>query len=515
MSIKKYISQFWSTVFKDAPFINALMDAIILRNNQLDTSLATLEKDLSRYTLDVYRKEQWLFVTYDESDLNSDIMTFNQTTILFDGSRTFGSRGTEMRFSLPVDPNLKNIPFILSSPYNPEIVLQSGIDYVIENGFIYFTSNPFLMNFSKRFIETSATPVMGIAMWFYNSDRDYQDLQHIFADPVKVAVESDRYFKNVVNDIWNLRIEGGTICNVNSLINHITDCDTPRDEELVTKIFTEGGRKWVSTATHLYSAPEAVEVMYEEGETISPCQPLFDSVKIYTGLDNIPKAEFPAMHLGEGFVGTDFPGGITIENEDYPFPPRKVLIYDNGGHALVEDISALYYDYLIDKLNGYIIDLLVDDATADYVLVDSYWDLPFRGQPESVIAFKNYLASIQASKGVPGIADIAVTNNMGKVPATINLFKEYQRNILRNNTFFLVINTNLIPTGVDPSIFLTYIKYTIPAYTTLLTYMGSESTVSYTASNIDDSVEAFYMADVSATYETSNISERLDRKGSY
>jgi hypothetical protein len=515
MSIKNHISTFWSTVFKDAPFINALMDATILRNNQLATSLATLENDLSRYTLDVYRKEQWLFVTYSEADLNSDVMTFNQTDILFDGSRSFGTRGTETRFSLPIDPSLKNIPFILSSPYNPEIVLQVNIDYRIEGSFIYFNSNPFTAGFNSRVVEGAAGPTTGIAMWFYNSDKDYKDLQYIFAEPVKVSAQSDRYFKNVVNSIWNLRIEGGTICNVTSLLNNITDCDTPRTAEAVRDIFTEGGRKWVRTDTHLYSAPEAATVMYSIGDMIEPCQPLFDAVKIYTGLDDISKAEFPAMHLGEGFVGTDFPGGITIENEDYPFPSKKLLIYDEQGAALVEDISVLYYNYLINRVNGYIIDLLVTDTEIPYTLIDSYWDLPFRGQEASVIDFKNYIAGIQAQVSGAGIADIAISNNLGQVPTTINLFKEYQKNIFRNNAFFLVINTSLIPEGVDPSIFLTYVKYTIPAYTTMLTFMGSESTVSYTASNINESLDVFYVADVAGTYETSNISERLDRKDSY
>lgn len=515
MTIKNYISKFWSTVFNDAPFINALMNATILRNNQLDYSLASLEKDLSRHTVDVYRKEQWLFVTYAPSHLNSDIMAFNQTEILFDGTRRFGSRGTETRFTLPVDPSLKNIPFIMSSPYNAGIVLQNNIDYFIGDGFIYFTNNPFNMGFDSRFIETSAGPITGIAMWFYNSDKDYKDLQYLFADPVKVSAESDRYFKNVVNDIWDLRVEGGTICNVTSLLNHITDCDTPKVAEVIRKIFTEGGRNWVQTDTNLYSAPEASSVMYAEGDMIVPCESLFDAVKVYSGLDEISASEFPAMHLGEGFIGTDFPGGITIENADYPFPQKKVLIYDNVGHALVEDISALYYTYLISKVNGYIIDLLVDDDTVDYTMVDSYWDLPFRGQPLSVTAFKNYIAGIQASKSMPGIADIAVLQNMNQIPATINLFKEYRKNIFRNNAFFLVINTDLIPEGVDPSIFLTYVKYTIPAYTTMLTYLGSESTVSYTTSNVSESVDAFYVADVSGTYETSNISELLDRKGSY
>jgi hypothetical protein len=516
-TIKNYISKFWTQVFNDAPFINELIDATMLMNNGLDISLAEMNSDLNRRTMSVYRKKQWLFVTYKETDLNTDIMEFNQTEVFFNGEYQFGSRGAEFRFALPIDPSIKRAPFILSSPFNASVVLQDGIDYTVDSrrGFIFFKENPFEMSFEKRFVDTVASPVMGIGIWLYNLDEDAKDLQNIYADPVKVAVKTNDYFKRIVNVIWDLRIEGGSICNVTELVCALTDCDLPREEEIVTKIFTEGGRNWIATATHVYSAPAAAEVLYAVGDTLKVCQPAFDAVKVYTGLEDIPESEFPAMHLGESFVGTDFPGGIMIENKDFPFPGKKVLIYDQDGHCLVEDIADLAYIYWVDKVRGYIIDLLVDDASVNYTLVDAYWDLPFFGQPLTVEAFKNYLVSVGAEKNIDGLAEICIANNGGLVPPTINLFKEYQSNIFRNNAFFLVINTNLIPSGVDPSLFLTYIKYTIPAYTTMLTFLGSESTVSYVTSNISEQVDVFYVADVSDTYDAANISTRTDRKDSY
>jgi hypothetical protein len=512
--LERYISKFWTQVFNDSVFIDNLLNGLEDRYAQTEQDISVLNNALSRYTIDVYRKQLWLFTTYTESQMNQDAMTFDQEDIFFNGVYQFGD-STHTFFTLPIDSSIKKIPFITSSPVNPEIILQENVDYMVnyEQNLIFFRDNPFNMNFNKRFVESSDDPDLGIALWLYHADKDYNDIDDIYAKTVKLNVQSSEYFKRIVNAIWDLRVEGGTLNNVNKLLTSTIDADFITTGGELTKIFSEGDREWVEISGKLYSAPSGTEVLPNIGDTILDGQMIWGGVQIFTGLDDIDFDSFPALQLGPNFIGNEFTGGVLVENVEYPFPDQEllVLVSDEDSFYLVEDLSETALTYLAEGVDGFIIDLLVTDTDADYQVISTRRDLPYKGREDTVEAFKQYLLGQYVVQGAD-ITEAIIRDNHGQVPETINLFKEYQQRAFKNNAFFVSIDTNLIPSGVDPGMFLSYIKFTVPAYTTLLTFLSSSSTVNYSTSNISEAVDAFHVVDVVEDYAGENITDNVNRK---
>jgi len=496
--LEQYISKFWTQIFTDSLFINALLSGTEDMYDQQTLDTATLYNALSRHTIDVYRKQKWIYVTYDEDDMNQDAMQFNQEAVYFNGLYNFGDR-LHNYFTFPIDSNIEKIPFIMSGPKNPEIVLESNVDYYVDNdrNLIFFRDNPFNMGFDKRFIDTSGEPILGISMWFFGANKDFKDVEDIYGEVVRIGGDSSEYFKKIVNDIWDLRVEGGTINNVNKLLCHSVDTDFITTGGTYTRTFTEGGRIWAEIGSNLYSAPTGVSITKDILDTITDGEMIFDSVQVFTGRDDIPYSSFPA-------------------NIDYPFPSAEdnILVSDGTGYFYVEDISATAYTYLADNVSGFIIDLLVSDATLTYTFVTSRGgSLPFKGRDSTVLAFNNHLLGLSASLG-RDLTDIIIEDNNNKVPDTINLFTEYQQRAFLNNAFFVTLSTEYVPDNIDPAVFLTYIKFTIPAYTTMLTFMEAGSTLTYNASNISETVEAFHTQGVSDSYSSTNITDNVTRKTS-
>ena len=510
--LEQYINKFWIQVFKDSVFINKLLLGTEDTYDQQEMNIQTLNNALSRYTIDVFRPQKWLFVTYDEVQMNLDAMLFDQEDVYFNGLYDFGDRLHNF-FTLPIHPSIKKIPFIMSSPVNPEVILQENVDYMVnyDRNLIFFRDNPFIRGFEQRFLDSIDDPELGIGLWFYKVNQDYNDVNDIYAETIKLNVESSEYFKKIVNAIWDLRVEGGTIDNVNNLLISAVNADFIHTGGRYTREWVEGSRQWVQIGDNVYSAPENTGIIPDVNDDIIDGQMIWDSVQIFTGLDTIPYEAFPALHLSQNFIGSEFTDGVMVENIEHPFPSQETLILTNIGEYLIQDISELAYTYLINKQVGFVFDLLVIDPNADYQAVTARWDLPFFGRPATVEAFKNYIFSIAAAEG-KDLTDVIIEDNNGKVPDTINLFKEYQQRAFKNNAFYISIDTDFIPAGVDPGMFLSYLKFTVPAYTTLLTYLGASSTVTYDTSNIDENVEAFHVVDVEQDYSGDNITDNVNRK---
>lgn len=514
--IEQYIGTFWRQVFKDSAFIQSLLLGTEDVYSQMDQDLTTLNNALSRHTIDPYRKTIWIFATYATTDMNQDAMLFDQDNVFFDGKYKFGDRLHNF-FTLPVDPSIKKIPFILSAPTNPTIVLQDGIDYVLNTdmNLLFFRDDPFTQGFDKRFFNDSEEPVLGIAMWFYRGDKDFKDIPYIYGEPAKIGVLSSPYFKRIVNAIWDLRVEGGTITNVNKLLSAVVDTDSIETSGTLNAVFSEAGRTWAQVGDALYSAPASVSVLKTVGQEVLRGEMLFNAAVIYTGRDTISFNQFPALHLSNNFLSSEFVDGVLVENKEYPFPDSEIVVLSQRGDSKVLVISASdpQITYLISGQTGFELNLLVQSEGGTYKIVETRWDLPFKGRPDTVRDFKLHLLAQTAEIG-HDLTDPIIRDNAGKVPTTINLFREYQGRAFANNAFFVYLNTGAVPAGMDVGMALSYIKFTVPAYTTIFTYLDEHASEDYNLANAQDSLDVFYVADLDNSYSGSNIEDAVERKRS-
>jgi hypothetical protein len=511
--IEQYIGTFWTKVFRDSLFINNLLSGTEDVYAQADEDTDCLNKALSRHTIEPYRTMRWMFATFSESQMNQDAMTFNQENVFFNGEYQFGDR-LHTLFSFSIDPRVRKIPYIMSSPTSPEVVLQENVDYYLdlEQNLLMFRENPFNMGFSQRFLKTEGEPELGIALWFYRTELDYKDVPYIYGEPAKIGVGSSEYFKRIVNAIWDLRVEGGTIANVNKLLCAVVDTDYVDEAGTVEDTFVEGARRWAKISGRLYSAPASIGFLKDIGDSVLAGEMIFDAVTVYTGRDTIPYERFPALHLSNNFIPNEFTDGVLVENLDAPFPTKELVVFTEtgGGQVLVTGITDPSYEYLAETPSQTILSLLMTSVGGIQV-VESYRDIPFRGRPDTVQAFTTHLAGLWATIGKT-MFDNIIEDNFEKVPDTVNLFREYQSRAFANNSFFVYLNTDAVPAGMDVGMALSYIKFTIPAYTTIFTYLEGGMSDEVDLNNVSDSLQAFLVADVENQYSGSNVEDSVGRK---
>jgi hypothetical protein len=502
MLLRETVSYFWKKVYRDPGFIGRLLDGQDLMNEQLVELVATFNAAISRQNIKSRRRWVWMPVVYFESDLNNSAIRFDDGD-LFDSGLVFDQGDDGLGgFTLPIAAFVKDVAFVLSTPADSAAALQRKIDFKVlpDRGVVLFRQNPFLGPFQRVLAvkDGETEPESALLLWYHELELSYDDLQIIYGDPPGLGVEADDYHKRIVNAVWDLRQQGGTTCAVMELLSAVTDTSLPKSPGVVTRRFEEAGRKWIyngSSDPAIFSAPSSAEYEVVEGDEYLACEPLFDSVRLFDAQDVLDPAEIPALALGEGFLGPGFPGGVIVENKEYPFPDERWLILADSGTGVltVEDVTEADYTYLLDLIGGEDVYALVDDMSANYKLISYRYDLPFKGFDETVALFKDKLAGLASDHG-GGIADTIIAANGGITPWRINMLAAYWEHSLSKNAFLVKIRTECVPTGVDPGPFISQLRITLPAHTMALAYMENETEDDHSV-DPGESLELFKVVD--------------------
>jgi len=492
----KYFGDFWTNIYgykePQASFIEALQRCYNNQEIQSASYVKHINKALSRHTVDKAVPIKNRLVVYNESQLNDQHYIFDGT-LTFDGSAFFNSKMTSV-FRMAVPKDIIEPAFIADDPADPKIILQNGIDFIYNDGFIYMNEDIRSKNFKVGFDE-SFPPQQTLSLWFLNCGGFYNTIQRLYGDTIQAASFSNR---EIINIYWDMLIEGCSSKNLRRLLCAITDTDYLGVTGTVQEIFTENNRICAYIEDNLYTAPEAAGILVSVGDTVEEGQLIFGNAVIYEKDDTIPDGLFPIMHLSEAMVGADIAGGVSISNQSSDIPGlRETLLMENVSLDAVEALISGDPAYLVSTSGGY---ELIQYATEPYTelkMVRILEALPFRGTDENVLAFLNKLNSL-AIQNNKTILDILIDSRDGSVPDTLNLFDQYRKNLFGTNATFISIKTELAPSDINPSACLAFLKRVLNAGTALLTFFASESIVEYSLDAVLDSVSTFIVPDTLA-----------------
>jgi hypothetical protein len=232
----KALGTYWYTYFKDKPWFVGLMKGEAALQKQAEQNLAELELSAYRKYIPVHHTELvWAFTLRPE-DRNNVFAAVPRYGVSDEYHLLPPTTAATPHYGLPVaadswydigTANLVDIACIVDHLFNPSIVLKRGTDYEVVNGAVVFAEDPVG---DKESIQLFAIRAKEDHEWIY---KHFGILVNLKADKSSVA------YRQIVDDLFNCYINGGSVIDVLTVLASITGNVLAKDDETVTEITTD------------------------------------------------------------------------------------------------------------------------------------------------------------------------------------------------------------------------------------------------------------------------------------
>ncbi len=470
-------------------FFHCFNDQVLCRQSEANSSL-------SRLTAPATCLYPFKLVEINQTDLTNNSYSF-KGNISFNEGKYF-NESSQLLYKIKLPADIIDVQFIQDRPSNPKILLQQNIDFVIEKGYLITRKDLSKLGFNSVFKQLANFPDLFIQLWFGDTQVNKDQLNKTFGKWVGFNTKPTFSNGTLLNLIFDALQQGLSEAILKRILCILTDTSYVDTGGIVTDIFIEGDYNVVIINDIPFTSPRSAEVLVSVGDLIKDGQFLFNNAGIYTRSDNIPEDTISGIHLGESLIGSEFQGGIFIENITSNFPGLNELVVSDKISA--EVLTALLDGqevYLTNGDHGSSLDLLVSDQDAAYEVIRLYDILPFKGHPDTVTKFIQKINEQAAYQGKT-VLDVIIDKNNQR-PKYINLFDHYRKFALGSNTAYVYINNNALDIDININQTLTYLDKLIPVGTCLLTFFQNSSIVEYNTNNITESLETFYVSDLEDT----------------
>lgn len=301
--IIEILGYFWNRLFLDSDFVNAWSTSIAVPIDDLNKDFQTLPSYMSRYTIPVTDPQSIRLFVFDESQEDLQANRYGED-LVYDGAAVYGQENTSgdpRRF--PIDPDLEP-RYLATSIKDPGDILELGVDYVLDDGWIVFLRDPEQLPSiqKKAVVGEDQQTYFQFLLWGFQIREDLNALCDYYGVMAGVCGPSDIWTKEAVNVAWDLRVDGASVRNVHRLLAVMTNTDYVYQAGKVKDIYTEGDRRCVATENAVYTAPLEAIPLVVVGETLQPDQIIFDTYSVHLGTEDIPGPDFDGLALGADYL---------------------------------------------------------------------------------------------------------------------------------------------------------------------------------------------------------------------
>ena len=410
---------------------------------------------LSVATSPIYHRRRLWGLTVRQSDMNAGSATalrYYPGRAVYgsqlDGSYgltgqvfTYGGQGPAgglYAFDIPATL-MQGSYFITNKLRNPDVILTSGLDYVIDtdvNG-IFFTRNPFEMNFEQRPVldEDNEQTDMEITFWFWNTDWEWNYLYKQFGYAYGIDAPSSICFRDTLTAYQRMITRCNSVPDMMLFMSGITGSPIAREDETVELILTYVDKKQIITDRNVYTGPVNATVIVAVGDELTFGDPLFDTIElIELSGATYDISDVDRLPFGRNFLSGGYIGELTFEN--------KVVSLDWGGYD--GDGKAV----VTFEVSGYDED------------VDLFWETSLAN---GKLAGKRTLAEMLDTR-TNQVGQPNVTN----IPETINPLDYVIDNIFKNNLFLIRVKSEDCRTDAPGLSFARLLRNVVPPHTTFI-----------------------------------------------
>jgi hypothetical protein len=308
------LGSFWTQIFRDKDALKGYTIGMADELIQAYFNLIEVIKQYSVKDIDIFHKEKWLPLTIKKSEFNNTPFKFSSNSAVFGNqpnTDTFYA-GQIFRFGFSKETGGRVFSFTPNIPLTrfgaianriiaPSTVLLSGIDVVMRDGTLYFTTD--LFNDPRiptaKVIDDFGIPVTFkdttgkiadeefIILWVYMAEIDQAALYDNFGVLLDLKLASSENYKEILKAIFNLYVEGPTVKALTSAFAALAKAPIVIEtEETIEDIYVDEHNQYIITDKNVYKlAPDqkispdvARGTVFFAGEILSADVAVADSV---------------------------------------------------------------------------------------------------------------------------------------------------------------------------------------------------------------------------------------------
>ena len=488
-NIFKILGSFWTRIWQEEPFVLGLVDSTAIMQEELDKYQESMIDSFSRFTIPLSKYYRCRQVQLNEADLSTVKLKIGDFTV----GRSFRINDDEMPMKWQADSLYMDVGMIVDSISNPTVVLIKNQDFMIEDGILYFFTNPFLASFQKSATVHEDEVQRSISLWLLSATLDIGGAKDMFGSVVQWNIRSERFYKNMLNWVWDLRSKGATSKNTLGMLSCIADADVSEEDGTVTAVWAENDRRFVATDTRIYSAPDEYGALVAVGDTIEDGEQLFAVVNIYDGTQEVSSSIILGICINSDLVSSSFADGLVFMNQEYDLDYAYVA--GDPDVRILEQVDGVI---LVEKDGNQYTVLEDGDITGTGLVKLPIF--PIGGNEDSVIAYRRAMAQKCWELDIDIWAKVTEEQ---RPPYTINPFNFIKEASFGHNMlFFKYINPSVVMDYISDR-GLRLLDDTTPSGTSFLLFLENEAIVSSIGSdNIDDtSITSFLAGTTSDTLD--------------
>lgn len=407
------LGYFWREVFLDSDWVLAYSASMAVPFDQLYDEIARLAPYTARSKIPVVETQSVRLFIIDESLEDRNAYHYGDSDLLYGDPAVYGAQITAMSSRRFQFDTRYRPPFLTAGIVKPEAILELGVDYTFEPGWIIFKTDPVSVpGLQKRVRQANGIMYYEFLFWGFQVARDINAVSDFFGTVAGITGDTSKWLYDAMNAAWDIRVEGASFKNITRIVGLTADTDYVTAAGTVQAISREGGRICVITDTGAYSAPLTAEVLVNVGTAVKAGDIIFDSFAVHLAADYVPFIDFEGLSLGSEYVAMlPTPHELMFVNTEVPL---------TGGPG--------NYEFFIG------------------------------GSPPWVAAFLQYL---NTQPRTPSFFDMLAAR-YGRVPTSVNPYEEIKFNFFRNSAFFIKVRLGSRDSREIAQMF-SILKRTVPA----------------------------------------------------
>lgn len=476
----------WQYTYQGQSLVRSYVAARAQEEAQSHLNLLETIAALCRLEVPLFHTDNWYMLTLRESERNSDPLRYGEGAVYgtqATGEQYFyGVSAERPIYHYPIPDNLADVTAVFNRITSPSLTWTYGADYIIDRqaNRIVFREDPLRSDLvAKRtvFVDDVGTTDQEAALWLFKGQFDLNLAYEQFGYVLKLyTATSNPGYSALMNAIFDALVEGSAAKHVELALSAMAGIPLVQEaQEQVEFIQTDRNNLVIATDKHAYRYNRADVARVAVGDIVHAGDCLTTAIQVYEFNRGAVPSSLRSLTVDEGFI-TGYVDGLTFKNEDVP------LVVEEGVNGKTK-ISF--------ELGGFITD------------VEKFWDdVHARGVAEGTT-----LANLLDVRGPTA----ATEPTAASLPATVNPLQFLIENILRFNSFAVVIHTSR--TGRDAFGFqnVASLRKILPPWTTafIIHELDCQDTVTLGGSAGSASAPG-YVEDASTFTATDTISEAVD-----
>lgn len=334
------LGSFWSGLYQGNDLIETIVAARAKLEQQTQRDLMELLASVSRFSVPIFHREHWTFLSFLESDVNQSealiLPYLNEATEVYSSTTThaYGVVQAQTTFSVETPANLVDVRLALNRMTDPSKTWVHGVDFWLSDGLITFRQNPFDDEFVARqeIWENGEIVDRMAGLWLYHGQWEWHTTYEQFGYALKLQMQSSEGYRTLVNALLDALAEGTKIRDVQQAWSAITGVPlTKEDGEVVESIRNDSRHLVIVTDRHAYTFTLGSTPLVAVGQVLKAGEPLTATLQFYELQQGDAPSDLTSLTLGSGFLASGYYSTVTFDNVEKPL----VVETDSEGYTKV------------------------------------------------------------------------------------------------------------------------------------------------------------------------------------